>query len=269
MCRLYGFHSSAPRKVECELIDSQNSLIAQSERDEFGHSNPDGWGLVTFYNGEPHADRQVEPAYQSERFRWAAARAYSKTVLAHVRKATVGTVGPENTHPFVGGKYALVHNGTIGAFSSIKERFLAEIPEEEAARIRGTTDSEHFFHLLVARHKTNGASMADTLRECCEMVSGWVRSAHPTAEFSLNVVWTDGKTMVGSRLGRSLWFTRRDEAHVCEICGTNHTRVGADQPYHAVVLASERITHGEKWEGIEEGSIFEVQEDCDMRVVKV
>ncbi len=51
MCRLYGFRSNFPRKVECELIRAQNSLITQSLKDERGTSNPHGWGLGTYSNG--------------------------------------------------------------------------------------------------------------------------------------------------------------------------------------------------------------------------
>ncbi len=74
MCRLYTFRSNTPRKVECELIRSQNSLFAQSVQDARGGSNPDGWGLGTYDRGVPHVVRQAEAAYESDTFRWEAAR---------------------------------------------------------------------------------------------------------------------------------------------------------------------------------------------------
>lgn len=266
MCRLYGFHSTVPRKVECELIESQNSLIRQSANDEHGTDHPHGWGLVTYYDEEAHADRQLEPAYKSEKFRWAAGQAYSRTILAHVRRATVGPVTLENTHPFVTGHHSFVHNGTIEAFPLIRQRMIEAMGKELAGRIRGTTDSEHVFLLALSRLGENSKPMTEALAETRDLVRDWAREANPDAEFALNVIWTNGASMVGSRLGRSLWYTPRDHAHICEICGTNHTRAAEDEPYNAVVLASEKLTRTEEWTSIAEGSIFEVREDCEITV---
>ncbi len=124
MCRLYCMRSNYPRKVECELIGAQNALIVQSLQDERGMSNPDGWGLASYRNGEPCVDRQIEPAYADEAFRWAAASVHACDVMAHVRRGTVGGLRLENTHPFVHGSWMLAHNGTVGAFEAIRGRLL-------------------------------------------------------------------------------------------------------------------------------------------------
>ena len=87
MCRLYGFQASEPTKVECTLVHAQNALLVQSEADLTGLSHSHGWGLATFENHAPHIERQAWAAYHGEHFRRAAARIYSKTVVAHVRRA--------------------------------------------------------------------------------------------------------------------------------------------------------------------------------------
>ncbi len=266
MCRLYGFHSTAPRKVECELIQSQNSLIAQSLRDEHGKSNPDGWGLVTYNDGMPRADRQKTPAFNGEDFRWAAAKAYSRTVMAHVRRATIGAVIPENTHPFVHGSFSFSHNGTIDAFALLRDRMMERIAKSLHSAIRGTTDSEHFFYLLLSRHLANGTPMTTTLADCVNLVAAWSAEEDPTAEVALNVIWTDGTRMVGSRLGRSLWYTLRREVHQCEVCGSMHAIGADDQPYHAVVVASERVTSNEDWIAVQNGSVIEITGDFSVHI---
>jgi len=266
MCRLYGFHSTVPRKVECELIQAQNSLIAQSLRDEEGKAHPDGWGLVTYNDDHPRAQRQKSPAFDGEEFRWAAATALSRTVMAHVRRATVGAVAPENTHPFVYDKYSFSHNGTIGGFPVLRERIVREVLPGLRGQIRGTTDSEHFFYLLVSMHLGNGTPMATTLAECCNLVAEWSARETPAAEFAMNTLWTDGDQIVGSKLGRSLWYVRRDEPHWCEVCGSQHALIVTGEPYHAVVIASERVTSNEEWRAVPPGSIIEVASDFSVRV---
>ena len=265
MCRLYGFHSTVPRKVECELILSQNSLIAQSQRDEEGKSHPDGWGLVTYDNGHPRAQRQRLPAFDGEEFRWAAATVLSRTVMAHVRRATVGEVIPENAHPFVHDGYSFCHNGTIEGFDVLRERMLRETDPRLRTAIRGTTDSEHFFFLLLTRHLRNGTSMGVSLAECINLVAEWSARETPSAEFAINALWTDGKQLVGSKLGRSLWYVQRDRPHWCEVCGSQHAILEEGTEYRAVVVASERVTQNEDWHAIPPGSLVEIGDDLVAR----
>jgi predicted glutamine amidotransferase len=74
-------------------------------------------------------------AHDGHHFRAAAARVAATTVLAHVRRATVGAVGLANTHPFVHGPFALVHNGTVPYFAEIRGHLLdAMTPEHREPR---------------------------------------------------------------------------------------------------------------------------------------
>jgi predicted glutamine amidotransferase len=100
MCRLYGFRATEPTTVECTLVRAQNALIVQSQRDQEGRSNAHGWGVAVYPNGGlPHVERQAWAAYHGEHFREAAVRAHARTVVAHVRRATMGVPALENTHP--------------------------------------------------------------------------------------------------------------------------------------------------------------------------
>ena len=244
-------------------------MIAQSQRDEDGKSNPDGWGLVTYRNGSPHVERQKDPAFNGEDFRWAAAKAYSRTVMAHVRRATVGQVAPENTHPFVFERFAFSHNGTIEGFPQIRELMVREIEPGLRGQIRGQTDSEHFFFLVLSRHFRNGSSMVETLAECCNLIAEWSARETPAAECALNALWTDGDHYVASKLGRSLWFVSRERVHECEVCGSQHAVVREGEDYHAVVIASERVTSNEEWVAVPPGSIVDVGSDFGISVTGI
>lgn len=266
MCRLYGFRANEPTKVECSLVHAQNALMEQSRLDREGLTHGHGWGVAEHPDGVPFVEKQAWAAYDGEHFKKTAARIYAKTVIAHVRRATVGSPGLENTHPFVHGVWLFAHNGTVANFEQVRHRLLEALDPLHRNEIRGTTDSEHIFrYLMTLWQREPGRSLLETLREALEQVIAWSREIDPDRKISLNVLWTDGARMVGSRLNRSLWYLERDEIVPCEICGRSHVHHDAKQPYRAVEIASEPITH-EGWLAIPNGTLFAVDPDFRLRI---
>jgi len=265
MCRLYGFHSNEPTKVECELVHSQNALIAQSVRGRFHNGHTDGWGIVSYANKKPKAMKQAWAAYHGEHFKEAAARIYSKTVLAHIRKATVGKPLITNTHPFVFGKWSFIHNGSIEPFDEIRDLLRNELSDEHKQAIKGSTDSEHVFHYLLSLNERRaGESMNKTIMFGVQQIIDWARQIEATAETSLNILLTNGEQVFGTRYGRSLWHIERNHSHRCEVCGAMHVHHVPDTKYKAFVVASEPITH-EEWHEVPEGTVFSIDSESGFR----
>ncbi len=141
MCRLYGFHATEPTRLECSLVRAQNALMAQSIKDREGLTHGHGWGVAEHPNGLPFVEKQAWAAYHGEQFKKTAARLYSRMAIAHVRRATVGPPGLENTHPFVHGVWLFAHNGTVPDFDRVREALLPALDEPHRSEIHGTTDS--------------------------------------------------------------------------------------------------------------------------------
>lgn len=267
MCRLYGFHANEPTRVECSLVRAQNALMEQSRKDREGFPNAQGWGLAAQSEGVPFVEKQAWAAYHGEHFKRAAARVYSKTVIAHVRRATVGPPAIENTHPFVHGIWLFAHNGTVPNFDQVRERLIDKLDPLHRSEIHGSTDSEHVFRYLMTLWEHDPElSLLETLRVGLERVVGWCREVAPERRVSLNVLWTDGERMVGSRLNRTLWYLERDGLALCEICGQSHVHHSPKQHYRAVEIASEPITH-EHWLPIPNGTVFSVDPDFRLNIV--
>lgn len=264
MCRLFGFHANEPTRIECSLIHAQNALMAQSVMDREGYSHGHGWGVASYPDGVPKVEKQAWAAYHGEHFQKSAKRVYAKTVVAHVRRATVGAPGIENTHPFTHGRWLFAHNGTLPNFEQVRHRLLDNMDELHRREISGTTDSEHIFRYLLTlwRHRPERELRA-TLQAGLDQIVRWCQEIDPTKKIGLNVLWTDGEHLVGSRLNRTLWFLERDDVVPCEICGQSHVHHDTQQRYRAVELASEPITH-ENWLGVPNGSVFSV--DPDVRI---
>lgn len=262
MCRLYGFRSSQQRKVECELIAAQNSLLRQSLGDASGQVHGDGWGLGHYDQGAPQLARQPAAASVGDAFRWASAKAFTTTAVAHVRHATVGVPRLENTHPFRLDRWLFAHNGTLGAFALIKPRLLAAMTPALRETSRGDTDSEHLFHYILSCLERDPARpLIAAVRRAVTDVRSWSREADPQAQVALNLVLTDGRQSVVQRLGRTLWSVERRHVHPCQVCGgAIHLKEPVRADYRAVAFASEPITSDEDWVEAADGSLFAVDE---------
>lgn len=136
MCELFGVSSMEKITV--------NTLL----KEFYSHStrHPDGWGLAVFYENSVSLEKEPVPAlrsgYLKERLRH---RIAVKSMIAHIRLATIGTMEYENCHPFVkrdnfGRSWTLAHNGTIFDYSPLN-RYLYQQ--------EGRTDSERILYYLV------------------------------------------------------------------------------------------------------------------------
>jgi glutamine amidotransferase len=266
VCRLYGFRANEPTKVECTLVHAQNALMVQSREDMKGYSHANGWGVATYEDHHPLIERQAWAAYHGEHFRRAAARIYSRTVLAHVRRATVGPPALENTHPFTHGPWSMAHNGTLPAFDAVRPRMLEQISGAHRTAIAGVTDSEHVFRLLMSRHDAEPKRpMTEILRWTVSDIAGWCREAAPDARLGLNLLLSDGDDLMATRIGRTLFHVERNGVYDCEICGFPHIHHDTGIDHRATVIASEPISH-ERWQEVPEGALMEIGADLELRI---
>lgn len=183
----------------------------------------------------------------------------ARQAIAHVRQATSGDVTFENTHPFVHGPWVFVHNGTIRHFDEgVKERMWPEIAPDHRRRIRGNTDSEAFFRLLMTRlERRPDAHPLDVVAEAIRDVVAWCVAAGPCENLGLNILLGDGRRILGARWQQSLWMLRREGRLDATVCEPSEDATPPDG-YHAVLIASEPLTD-EEWRRVPERSVFDVE----------
>lgn len=275
MCRLYGFRANAPTKVECGLVLAQNSLLAQSRSDSRGTTHADGWGIATFPNGLPKVVRRGVAAFEGLHFSTTAERVYARTVVAHVRNATVGGRRRENTHPFCYGRWIFAHNGTVREFEAVRSRLEQGTPEPFRLLRRGSSDSEAAFCWLLARMHSAGIDLdssacdldllADLVADSIPRIEEFCRAEGADVPSRLNWILTNGSLMIATRWNNDLHLLVRRGVHDCEICGIPHIEDAPREDYRAVVVASEPISQ-EEWRDVPERSLVLIDRTVGVRV---
>ena len=135
----------------CELlgITSRDKLYANDLLTEFfGHSDqqPDGWGLAILDSAEKEIHKEPITAARSRRLKEILSnKIYTGRTIAHIRKATIGSIDEYNTHPFrgqdiTGRTWTLVHNGTIFEASQLHKYVYYQ---------QGFTDSERILLYII------------------------------------------------------------------------------------------------------------------------
>lgn len=255
MCRLVAVVASELTNFRFCLSDAPRSLSKLSP------DHPDGWGIAVHDGNGWELDKRPRCAGEDVDFAALSATKRGRTLLAHVRKRTVGPVGLLNTHPFQRGKWTFAHNGTIDDQAFLR----AHSSASRLAELCGQTDSELFFaYLLTAMDAHPDAldvALADALRALI------VRDG-----VAANMLLGDGDVLYAHRFGRSLYSLRRQpgdpvrtQRKSMETLATLETPWTARRS--AVLVASERLSE-EPWEEVPDGTLLRVDR-CPLPSLRV
>jgi len=170
-----------------------------------------GWGVGFYQFGEvllrrrPLDERdQIEPARFAENLK-------TDVLIGHVRHPTVGKLRTENTHPFRYRQWLFAQTGTMAGFEGLRARLLNVQPAFLKPNIRGDTDSELFFYLVLSCLHDQGRLeqrlvAVEQLRQALRATLGLVDrlcSEHDLPPHRGDILMTDGESMVGvNRSGR-------------------------------------------------------------------
>jgi predicted glutamine amidotransferase len=266
MCRL-TLYLGPPIRLDSLLMEPDHSLIRQRthgrEREE--PLNGDGFGVgwyATHFTREPAVFRSITPAWNNRNLHNLCRVVASDCILAHVRAATqFSGVNEANCHPFRFRQYLFMHNGDVGSFRAVRRRMLETVCDEAFANVFGSTDTEHFFALVIDElvrgdHTGDAAQcMADALKRAIERVIDIVSRFGGGEPSFLNCALADGDNAVVSRFTdsrehppESLYYFVGDLYPRAEIEDTHEP--GADTP--ALIVSSERLTPGPEWVKIPE-----------------
>ncbi|MEM6730658.1 MAG: class II glutamine amidotransferase [Myxococcota bacterium] len=273
MCRIYGFRSVIKSGVHDSLIAADNALGRQSER------HPDGWGVAYYMDRFPHVIRNTKKALDDRLFSEVSAVVQTRTLLAHIRQATVGQIGILNCHPFQFGPWTFAHNGNVEGYGEdpeVTEAVRELVDPRWRSYVLGSTDSETCFFIFLSRLSRHvedvyhaGIPRVVVLRALGEMVRDVIAVADPRAPnpddpCKMTFVLTNGSTLVGYRHRKELFFsthkTRCPDRDVCPAFEEGRCESAVeDGLVKHLVVTSERVSVGPNvWTELRDGEYVSV-----------
>lgn len=196
MCRHSAWLGEA-RSLSSLLVEPPHGLVRQSwepRRQRHGVVNADGFGIGWYDGGSVARYRRAVPIWGDASFLSLAPVVRSGCVLAAVRSATVGGPGGEEAcAPFLlPGDVLLSHNGAVPVDA------LAPLVSSAGLAAIGSTVDSAFLAAMVAERLSLG--LVGAVRSVVEEVGALVPDAR------LNLLCTDGASVVGTAWGDTLWW---------------------------------------------------------------
>lgn len=196
-------------------------------------------------------------------------------MIAHVRAASVGDVSESNCHPFNYKNLLMAHNGGVEEFGKIK-RFLREpLTNELYNWIKGQTDSEHIFALLLNNLFKNSSSVnpeavADAFEKTFQMLKALMKKYGIIEPAYLNMVVTNGLFIVATRYvsdpkEEPLTMYHSEGGRYVVEDGNTRLEAPMDED-NAVLVVSEKLTDDKDWTMIPPNHLVIVEQSLNVRV---
>jgi glutamine amidotransferase len=250
MCQLLGMNSHLPASLTL-------SFTGFAQRGGGTDHHGDGWGIAFFESDDDTPGKGVRHFVDKHSAISSPIAQMLKdypikshNVVAHVRKATVGQVRLENTHPFVrelwGRYWVFAHNGDLKNYAPKLHGSFKPV---------GTTDSELAFCWIMQELAKSHAGVPNveeltyTLRELCPQIS-----KHGTFNFLLSngqALWAHAST--------KLYYVLRahpfPEVHLKdEDLSVNLAKFNSPEDRLAIVV-TEPLTTDEDWVAMAPGQL--------------
>ncbi len=278
MCRLFGFRSVINSQVHTSLIEAENALGHQS------NYHPDGWGVSFYLKGSPHLIKSPGAAFGDSIFKKVSGVVSSQTVIAHIRKATLGENSILNTHPFQFGKWTFAHNGNIKDFEQLKPIILERIHPELRRFILGTTDSELFFFYLLTH--LNQQNLIDTVhldyntlnKSVREAVEGLIKIIGEYSKIDnageqetyLTFILTNGEIMLahqgGKHLNYSTYKKKCPDRDSCPSFGQSCEAPTTNGLINHLIFSSEPLSGENIWRPLKLGQIVGIDNGMKLTI---
>jgi predicted glutamine amidotransferase len=255
MSRLFAIVCNDPGRL-AQAIEPVRSSLTVDEA-------PHGWGLASFQGGEVLLQRNPRPTAPVD-FARAVIELKSDYVIGNVRAPGV-KAAPENTPPYRYRSWVFGHSGRIQGFDQMRAELLQSVPDFLRRSIRGQTESETLFYLVLAflhdagkldEQEPRPADAEAALRAMLAMTEQ-VAKQKGAAVHGLDCMLTNGRFLLAARKGPPMYWKRV------------HTDVPVKEPRNGpgslerlvMVLSEPKGGKPEGFEEIPDGSLVTVSRD--------
>lgn len=208
MARLIGYMANRSDRLR-DALHQERQAIAGLPVDQRG-----AWG-IGFYQGDEVLHKK-QPAPDGEPIDWSviASKIQTDCAVAHLRQATVGGFSVDNTHPFRFRHWLFAHVGTVLSFEEIKDQLREGLPDFLRRNIRGNSDSELFFHLILAglhtQNQLEGEPSDDAIVGSVSAAVKRIDELSGASTSTLNMILSNGRGMFALRRGSAFGYREHE-----------------------------------------------------------
>jgi glutamine amidotransferase len=214
MCRAL-LYLGKPVLLDNLLFQPDSALVRQSYMPKMLHMlNLAGFGIRAWDPGSHDPDAPFAYASDSlpvfdRNLKNLASKVAAGCVLAHVRGVAYSTqveISLQNVHPFQfpGISLALAHNGDLARIAEMRPGLAKHLRPEIARQIRGTTDSEWIYALVLSQLEdpqmpASGAALVAAISKAVAIIREERARLAIDVSSSLNLFVTDGRQIAAVR----------------------------------------------------------------------
>ena len=183
MCRHIGYIGNK-EFIDKVILEKKHSLIDmafQPKEMENAKLNADGFGIG--WNSNENGNKfflykNYIPIWNDQNLKSLTKNIKTNLMIANVRSATLlANTGYQNTHPFVFDNLLFSHNGYIENFeTSIKSTLLSLLDKKLLSTIKGSTDSELIFLIIINIYKKE-KNLLNAILEAIKILSKVCKAA--------------------------------------------------------------------------------------------
>lgn len=208
MARLFGLIGNRADLAGRALASEKDALEVASGGSSLG------WGVGFYQGGEVLMRRRPIDDHETIDVAKVAGDVRADLLVGHVRRATVGALRTENTHPFRYRQWLFAQTGTLPSFEAIRERLAGSVPEFLRSSIRGETDAEILFYVFLSFLHDSGrlneavtppAQVRDALRSCVAVVDGMAAEVGGSPA-QINLMVSDGEHLFALHRGAQMGY---------------------------------------------------------------
>ena len=250
MCQLLGMNCNVPTDICFSFTGFQaRGGATDVHTDGWGIAFFEGKGTRIFLDPQPSSASPVAELVRNYPIR-------SKNVIAHIRKATQGSVGLENTHPFVrelwGQYWIFAHNGNLIDFAPAFDGNFLPV---------GNTDSERAFCWLLQELRVRFGCTRPSPAEFFAALHALTLAVAPHGEF--NYLLSNGSSLFAHASTKLAYVIRQApfaQAHLKDQDVTVDFSEVTQPEDRVAVIATVPLTDNEVWQTMVPGSLWWFEE---------
>jgi predicted glutamine amidotransferase len=250
MCQLLGMSCNTPTDICFSFTGFQaRGGVTDEHQDGFGIAFFEGKGVRQFLDSKASAHSPVAELVRNYPI-------HSKSVIAHIRKATQGVISLENTHPFMrelwGSYWIFAHNGNILNFKPVLDGTYQPV---------GDTDSERVFCYFLQELRKKFGDVAPAADQIFATVTEFAKKIGALGEF--NFLLSNGELFLAHCSTQLTYLIRRAPFATANLkdqdVSIDFSEVTTTNDQVAII-ATFPLTEDEEWITMEPGSLWLFQE---------